>query len=886
MIMKTIYYLCLLLLPLYSFAQKPARQPGRVRTITYSKYSKGNPISDVQIKVQTETRSDAAGFFTLSIVPSKENTFTFDRIFKAGYSLVSPESDKMQSKTYPINEKTNVEIILVKNNELVTERQRIEKNIRMQKEKEIAKYDSLLIEKKTIISQLKVQNSYYKKLIVEKDSMEKAFQEFVTQYNESDLLITAEANRLAHIDYEALDSIELKSVKLSKAGKWQEAAEYNKSFISEAVAQAIPKNIEQKEKELEEALNLRNFYSKRYKETAANYAQGFKNDSASVYYDKYAAINPTDFFALLECCSFYETIRQYSKAEEYCLKALEVAPLQVPFEKESIAIAYETLGHLYDKTGKYSDAYNYYKKALDLHEKESIETINVLNGLGNLVTQMNDSLYTAIGFYERALEISKREYGKEDAHVATEYTFIATTYAFKNEYSTALDYYHKALDIYSDTDSTQIVSVLDQISHIYLLQGKYSEALDCVQKAINLKEALPGDDSSLFSMHCSLAHVYGSMGNFKQAIEILQTMLVEEQSVWAESPHISTIYGTLAKIYYDMEDYENAIIYKKKELEREKKYLGSNHPNIGQYYVDLGQMYYMEKKNLDLAIEYYNKAIKSRERTFGEESLEVNLIRESMVWVLMDKAGYFAEKNDTANCQIYTGKTVDTIIKAIEIYGTIGDKYYTDKDSVKCARCYQKQLELGILIKLYDNKYLIENFEIFGDIYQKRHEYRLALDAFSHSLHIREEEHGINHINTQLARSYVFELRNTSIEELQFKGNLIEAKKLMEEDQKWHNETIHTAIILEGDHPAFNKGLRGVYYILKYEDWETGIDTDIFLYNGNLKGKPKKIVLMKDEVITSYQFDNVMGIAIGTYLISIPEKQKIVEAYHKWANNN
>lgn len=91
-----------------------------------------------------------------------------------------------------------------------------------------------------------------------------------------------------------------------------------------------------------------------------------------------------------------------------------------------------------------------------------------------------------------------------------------------------------------------------------------------------------------------------------------------------------------------------------------------------------------------------------------------------------------------------------------------------------------------------------------------------------------------------------------------------------------------TAKVLEGDYPAANEGLQGIYYICAFEDWDINSSGNFFDYNDSLRGKPKTIVLLKDGVISSHHFDNQIGVELGLKEVSEEEKQQLVKTYKEW----
>lgn len=68
------------------------------------------------------------------------------------------------------------------------------------------------------------------------------------------------------------------------------------------------------------------------------------------------------------------------------------------------------------------------------------------------------------------------------------------------------------------------------------------------------------------------------------------------------------------------------------------------------------------------------------------------------------------------------------------------------------------------------------------------------------------------------------------------------------------------ATTVDGDSPAKQKGLDGEYFMLEFADWNINSQESLIEINNSMRGKPKAIVVMKGKEISTYHFENTIGV--------------------------
>lgn len=628
-------------------------QKGHVRKITYSKNSVPTPVPDVRVKVETEERSDERGNFALKITPTGDKTFVFSDIYKMGYTLISPTINEMRVKKYALNPNAPVEIVLVDNRELREERLRIETNIRKENEAEIDRYRSQLEAKEVELAKYREDEQKYEQLRSERDSIEQVLRNFSQGYYESDKRISEEADKLARIDYQALDSIQQINIELRKAGKGKEMVEFNRlseeeKYTAERLAVSLTKKygaLGQLEQDIAAEEALRDNYTQRYMNMAEGFKMQYLNDSALVYLKKRLDLNPVDVNYIMDYADFLEFSAKYEEAKNYYLSALKIKIDRNETESDQTATIYNNIGNIYSKQGNYPQALEYHYTALAIQKKvfgeEHFDIANSYMNIGSVCFALDDHLQ-AQEYYNKSLVIWRKSmesfvesvFEKSHPDIATSYYKMGSVYFLRGDYFEALEYYNKASDIQKEVFGEEHPSVANfytGIGTVYLMQENYSKALEYYQKALAIQLKVSGEKHpDVATFFVNIGNVYTSLGDYSQTLEYYDRAIAIWEKVLVGEELIHAV-GTLASIGGSLHilkgNYSQALEYYHKELSIRKKVLGEEHPDVATSYYDIGGVY-KSQGDLLKALEYYQKALTIRLKVLGEEHQETRSIKE------------------------------------------------------------------------------------------------------------------------------------------------------------------------------------------------------------------------------------------------------------------
>ncbi len=194
---------------------------------------------------------------------------------------------------------------------------------------------------------------------------------------------------------------------------------------------------------------------------------------------------------LIERLAFMEAKR----VGEWVLKEKKAA-----LSSGSDAVLLNNLGYLYWNLGDPGKAIGYYDQALAIDAKVyGREHTNVaidLNNLGGAYKNLEE-LRKAIGYYEQALVIDENVNGPENPDVATDLNNLGGAYADLGEREKAIKYFEQALAIWKKVyreDHPQVAIGLNNLGGVYFKLGRKDRAKSYFETSYDIKLKFYGKD--------------------------------------------------------------------------------------------------------------------------------------------------------------------------------------------------------------------------------------------------------------------------------------------------------------------------------------------------------------------------------------------------------
>ena len=260
----------------------------------------------------------------------------------------------------------------------------------------------------------------------------------------------------------------------------------------------------------------------------------------------------------------------------------------------------------------------------DLDYKKS----EILSNLGTSYYGLGD-YSKAIEYHEKALEITKNTFGDNHPSIASSYNSLGVSYDILGDHHKAIEYYKKAFEIIKNKNTPEekfssIINLCNNLGASFDGLGDYYKAIECYEKGLEVTKNVLGENhSSITSFYNNLGVSYKNLGDHNKAIEYCEKALEITKNTFGDNYlDVATSYNNLANSYLGLGDYYKAIECYEKGLEITKNTLGENHPDAAYSYNGLANSY-NSLGDYNKAIEYSEKALEIRINTLGENHPEV-----------------------------------------------------------------------------------------------------------------------------------------------------------------------------------------------------------------------------------------------------------------------
>lgn len=277
--------------------------------------------------------------------------------------------------------------------------------------------------------------------------------------------------------------------------------------------------------------------------------------------------------------------RDFDTAEKYLMEALSATRNLLGDDNDTISSIYNSLGALYDFTGRYDESINYAIKSIELDMKlYGKYNINTAHGYHNLAgTYCNiGKLDEAQIAYEESIEIKTHLFGKDHYETCISIAGLGNVYKYKKEYDKAIEchakYYEAYKSTFGDKDSYLAV-ILVGIGADYYEKEDYGKALYYHKRALEVITACNEDVVSSY-YNCIGNDLY-CLDNYEEAIDAYQNG-IKCKDVEANPYTRSILLNCLAQSYACMEEYQKARPYFEEALEIRKQLFSAEDPRVIQ----------------------------------------------------------------------------------------------------------------------------------------------------------------------------------------------------------------------------------------------------------------------------------------------------------------
>ncbi|KAH7008703.1 hypothetical protein EDB80DRAFT_751332 [Ilyonectria destructans] len=227
-------------------------------------------------------------------------------------------------------------------------------------------------------------------------------------------------------------------------------------------------------------------------------------------------------------------------------------------------------------------------------------------------------------------------------------------------------------------DHTSTLYTANKLGSIYLRQGKFKEAEDMYERALEgYEKALGPDHISTLRTVNNLGNLYQHQSKFEEAEKMYKRALEGKEK--ALGPHHTltlTTVNNLGSLYLNQDKFKEAEKMCKRALEGREKALGPDHTSTLDTVNNLGSLYSGQGKFKE-AEEMYERALEGREKALGPHHIST-LGTVNNLGILYSDQGKFKEAEEMYKRALegrekalgpHHTSTLDSFKEAEEMYG-------------------------------------------------------------------------------------------------------------------------------------------------------------------------------------------------------------------------
>ncbi|MDQ1354223.1 MAG: hypothetical protein QG657_4532 [Acidobacteriota bacterium] len=200
---------------------------------------------------------------------------------------------------------------------------------------------------------------------------------------------------------------------------------------------------------------------------------------------------------------------------------------------------------------------------------------------------------------------------------------VGVAYHVLGNYSRAKEYYEKALAIDEKVygkEHLDVATGLNNVGEAWRALGDPKKAISYVEQALAIwKKAYGEQHPQVATGLNNLGSAYKALGYPKKAISYVeQALAIDEEVYGKEHPNVARDLNNLGSAYDALGDHRKAILYVEQALAIDEKVLDKEHPNVARDLNNLGAAYYQLGRK-DKARPYFQNAYAIKLKFFGKD---------------------------------------------------------------------------------------------------------------------------------------------------------------------------------------------------------------------------------------------------------------------------
>lgn len=261
-------------------------------------------------------------------------------------------------------------------------------------------------------------------------------------------------------------------------------------------------------------------------------------------------------------------------------------------------------------------------------------------------------------------------------------------------------------------------------------QEKLEPAIQQAQKSMAIFKSLQ-DHISVFEMFNILGIIYNHFGKYNQALDAFNQALEPEHKKDIGQKRLASVYGNMAIAYKQMGEIQKDLEYQIKSLHI-REALGDE-KGMAVSYGNLAHTYKIRKEQ-EKALEYFNKALEINTRRGNKQ--DTAIILESIGSTYSDMRQYQTALQYSRQ-SLKLKKEVGDNLGICASLNNIGEYYLRMKNVKKALQFHLEALDLAT--KIGNNKYRYLFIKSVGDDYIELKNYKKAFSYFDQIQRLQQE---------------------------------------------------------------------------------------------------------------------------------------------------
>lgn len=370
----------------------------------------------------------------------------------------------------------------------------------------------------------------------------------------------------------------------------------------------------------------------------------------------------------------------------------------------------------------------------------------------------NGDYTTAISYYQKAVPVYEKVYGKNHLYTADTYFFLGLSYSKSGNYKSAISWLEKSYTIYNSAngDKESAANALSYIGSAYFDSSNYDKALIYYQNELSVRKSIHGENhKDIANCYANIGLVHEFKGEYKAALNYFQKAMAIRQNLFGENDlKTADSYHDIASENYLLGNYQEAIEYFFKALKIREELAGSSSYEAAHTLGAIATVY-IEAQFFDEALE----ANRATEKIYCD--LKINQISQEFAVLYNERGRIYFAQSDYKNAILYWQKALeinqklygDKNVYTAKAYLNLGLNYQMMGDSSRAIANIETGLTIYKSIFGNSNPDIALCYRSLGAIYRSKDDFDTALSYFNKALEIYRKSLGEKHL--EVARCYI-----------------------------------------------------------------------------------------------------------------------------------